>query len=88
MAKMKKIKTEELEALQAVLNAQKENEQKILSAIVGMRQLTSMKEEGLQGLEANQNALDKLSSEFREAYGDVNINAQTGEITEQESQVE
>lgn len=82
MAKKKKLTVKELEALHAILNAKRENEGKILNITSSIRNLKAMREESYKAIEGNNNALDKLRDTWKEKYGDVNINTQTGEFVD------
>jgi len=88
MSEQKFIEEGELKQLQTILDSQRENEQKVFASVVQIHNFEVARDEAFSMMEKLQKEIEEMSASFREKYGEVNINAQTGEITEQEESQE
>lgn len=83
MAKKKKptkLNEEQLEALQAILNAKRQNMDALAQLTISLKNLEKMIDEKIKSIAGNDEALSKLREALQKEYGDVNINANTGEF--------
>jgi len=88
MAKAKQptgLTQEELEGLQAIFNAKRDNEVKLLNLVMSQRNLEKLLSEAHAAIDANNLALTKIQEAYQKKYGDVEINVQTGEFVVQEN---
>jgi hypothetical protein len=74
------LKSEQLEALQAIVNAKNENHGKLLNLVLALNNLEAQKAQAIKDIAANDLAMQKLQESFFNEYGDVNINVNTGEF--------
>lgn len=84
MAAKKKAPTgltpQQLEAVQAIINAKRENQNKLLNLVLSINNLEDLKAKAISDIAANELAMQKLQESFFNEYGDVNININTGEF--------
>lgn len=71
---------EELDALQAIVNAKRSNLEAVAQMTIASRNLDKQIQEKIKEVDGNNLALNKLQEALSEKYGDVNINLQTGEF--------
>jgi hypothetical protein len=74
------LKPEQLEALHAIVNAKRENQNKLLNLVFSINNLEASKAQAISDIAANDLAMQKLQESFFNEYGDVNINVNTGEF--------
>lgn len=79
---------EELQALQAVLNAKRQNMETLASMTIALSNLREQEAAKIKEIAGNNLALQKLQEAYSEKYGDVNININSGEFVEAEAPAE
>lgn len=79
MADAKKIKAEELETVQGLVNASRQAEQDFFRASVEAERVAEIKSAAYANMGSTQEALQTEMNKLKETYGDIVVNLETGE---------